>query len=239
MKHIFFPKGLSLFWVLFITVQGASAQKTELAINAYTGLFSFRGNGATSTSWMTLYTPNTPGNFTINPYGNICSFSYGFELQAQRITSSKNIYGVGAGFELLNSKVNIDTINGGDLIYFQEAAAGKTILRNSFMTIHPFIGHRYRYHNSSFDLTAGLDVAFCLKSRELGQVTTNNKDYINVRNDKSKPSIDFRPRIQLKAQIKKFGFLAGYSLGLTNYQKQNDQPVYSSVWRAGLSYTIL
>jgi hypothetical protein len=210
----------------------------ELDFNAYTGLFSFRGNGSTSNSWITAYTPAIPSDYTINPYGKKSGFSYAFELQGQQISRRKNIYGLGIGFETLKSKVGIDTVNGGDIVYFQHAANGNTVLKNTFVTLNPFVGHRYSYCRMNFDLLAGVDLAFCLKSKEVGQATTNNKDYITVENDKTKPSVDFRPRIQLKTQINKFGFLAGYSLGLTNYQVQNNLKAYSSFLRLGLSYQL-
>jgi len=238
MTHSQLHKVLLIVIILFVSMQFSYAQKTELSFNAYSGLFSFRGSGATSNSWITAYTPGTPSDYTINPYGKKSDFSYSFEIQAQRITKTKNIYGLGVGFEILKSKVNIDTVNGGDLVYFQHDANGKTVLKNTFVTLNPFVGQRYSYRNISFDLLAGIDAAFCLKSKEAGQATTNNKDYIIVENDKAKPSVDFRPRIQLKTQIKKFGFLAGYSLGLINYQNQNHPKAYSSFLRFGLSFQL-
>ncbi|MGN6196736.1 MAG: hypothetical protein ACTHOB_17485 [Ginsengibacter sp.] len=37
--------------------------------------------------------------------------------------------------------------------------------------------------------------------------TINDKDFhLTVKNNKTKPSIDFRPRMQIKPQIKNFGF---------------------------------
>jgi hypothetical protein len=223
---------------LFALVQLSYGQKTELNFNAYSGLFSFRGGGATSNSWITAYTPSIPGTYTINPYGKKSDFSYSFELQGQRISRSKNIYGLGVGFETLKSKVNIDTVNGGDFAYFKVAANGKTVLENTFITLNPFVGRQYFYQKMRFDLLAGIDIAFCLKSKEVGKATTNDKDYIMVENDKAKPSIDLRPRIQIQTRIKKFGFVAGYSLGLTNYQSQNKPKAYSSFLRVGLSYQL-
>lgn len=89
-----------------------------------------------------------------------------------------------------------------------------------------------------FDLLVGFDLAFCLKSKELGNASTNNKVYATIENDKTKPSIDFRPRIQIRTQINKFGFLVGYSLGLTNYQTQNNLKAYTSFLRLGLNYQL-
>ncbi len=99
------------------------------------------------------------------------------------------------------------------------------------------MGHRYLYNKIAFDLLTGLDLGFCLRSKERGSAIANNKNYyLKVNNEKAKPSIDFRPRIQLKTQYDKFGFLVGYSLGLINYQTQNNAKAYTSFLRLGLSY---
>ena len=90
----------------------------------------------------------------------------------------------------------------------------------------------------SFDILAGLDFAFCLESNENGKATAIGKDYVTGGISMPKPSIDFRPRIQLKAGIKKFGFLAGYSSGLTNYQNKYNLKAYSSFLQLGFSYLL-
>lgn len=235
-----------LFFViitLLLTTQVSYGQKTEISFDAYTGLFSFRGVGATSNSYIIFYPfSSIPTKFTIDPYATKSAFSYSLEFQGQRITKRKNIYGLGISFEELTSKVNIDKIGvSGDPAYLQYSASGKTELKNMFITFNPFVGHRYSYRKVTFDILAGLDLAFCLKSIENGNATTTDKDYhlhLTVENSLAKPSIDFRPRIQIKAQINKFGFLAGYSLGMTNYQTQYYPKVYSSFLRLGLSYRL-
>ena len=54
----------------------------------------------------------------------------------------------------------------------------------------------------------------------------------------AKPTIDFRPRIQIRTQINKFNFLAGYSLGLTNYQSKFNYKAYTSFVYLGLGYQL-
>ena len=49
---------------------------------------------------------------------------------------------------------------------------------------------------------------------------------------------DFRSRIQLKTQLNKVGLLAGYSIGLTNFQTQDNPKAYSSFLRLGVSYQL-
>jgi hypothetical protein len=233
-------RGLLSILILLLSIQYSFGQKTEISFNAYSGLFSFRGVGSTSSSWIISYPfINTPVKYTIDPYGKRSGFSYALEFQGQRLSKRKNIYGLGISFEALTSKVYISKIGvSGDPAYLEYSASGETKLKNTFVTLNPFVGHRYSFHKITFDLLTGFDFAFCLKSKEEGNVTTNNKDYFTVENNKAKPSIDFRPRIQIKTQINKFGFLVGYSLGLTNYQTQNNPKVYTSFLRLGLSYQL-
>ena len=231
--------------ILLISVQFSYGQKTEINFNVYSGLFSFRGEGAASKSL--IYYDDFDGpvtKYTDDPYGKGNGFSYALEFQWQRVTKRKNIYGLGISSEELTSKVNIDRILiSGDPADFQYPASGETKLKNTFITLNPFVGHRYAYYKITIDLLAGFDLAFCMKSKEDGSATTSsattsNIDHfnVNVDNERPKPSIDLRPRIQIKTQINKFGFLAGYSLGLTNYSPQNNSKAYSSFLRLGLSY---
>lgn len=115
---------------------------------------------------------------------------------------------------------------------------GVSIIQLEVVAIDRLSLHRYSYRKINFDLLADVEAGICLKSKELGRATTNHKDYIRVENDKPKPSIDFRPGAQLKVQIKKVGFLAGYSIGLTNYQTKNNSKAYSRFLRFGLSYLL-
>lgn len=232
---LFFTAALFL-----LSAQLSFGQKTEIYFNTYGGVFSFHGKGATSHSTIISYPfQNPPVKFTLDPYGNTTAFSYGWGFQGQRITQKQKIYGLGIGFEELTSKVTIDKIGvSGDPVYLEYSASGVTKLKNTFFTLHPFVGHRYFYHKISFDFLAGVDFAFCLKSKETGNATSTNPGYIYVENEKAKPSLDFRPGIQIKAQKNKFGFVAGYSLGLTNYQTTNYPKADSRFLRIGLSYQL-
>lgn len=231
-----------LFFIVFalsIFVQFSYGQKIEVNFNAYSGLFSFYGNGATSNSWLNMNPYRSPQKYTTNVYGKKSGFSYAFELQAQKIAKNKNIYGLGISFETLTSKVNINTITEEGIIYWQYPANGKTTLRNTFITLNPFIGHRFLYHKLTFDLLSGIDLAFCLQSREQGSATNNTKNY-NLQSDNKieNPLMDFRPRVQFKTQYDKFGFIAGYSFGLVNFQTQNNTKAYTSFLKLGISYQL-
>ena len=131
-----------LFVLLFTAALVSYGQKTEVDFNAYSGLFSFRGKGGTVNSWINFNPYVMPQKYTSNPYGKKSSLSYAVELKVQRVTKSKNIFGSGLCFEELTSKVNIDTVTENGFIYYQHPANGKTTLKNTYITVNPFMGHR-------------------------------------------------------------------------------------------------
>ena len=223
------------------------SQKTEFSVNAYSGLFSFRGNGAVANSRFQAYYYSPSNNYqTYNPHGKKSAFSYGFEGGISRNTKLNLLYGIAVAFEVLSSGVNIDSaVYYGDFAINQYDAAGSCKLANTFININPFFGKRFIRNKFTFDILAGLDLAFCLSSREKGEATTNppSNEIINTKRDIAKPDVDFRPRLQFKAAYKKFGILLGYSHGLTNYHLQKNYPMdntksYTRFFRLGVSYVI-
>jgi len=229
-----------------ISICGYS-QKTEFSLNAYSGLFSFRGNGSVTTSRFTAYYYSPSVSYqTYNPHGKKSAFSYSIEGEISRNTKLNLLYGIAVAYEVLSSGVNIDSaVYYGDFAINQYDAAGSCKLTNTFLNINPFFGKRFTKNKFTFDLLAGLDLAFCLRSRENGEATTNPpyNEIINTNRDMAKPVVDFRPRLQFKAAYKKFGILLGYSHGITNYHLQKDYSTdntkaYTRFFRLGASYII-
>lgn len=214
------------------------AQKTEINFNVYSGLFAFRGDGAGLNSEINSTFYSTPQKITANPYGKKTNFAYSFELQVLRILTTKYIMGLGCSFESLTSKININRATTDGILFSIYVVNGKTIVENKFINLSPFVGKRFFYYKVKFDITAGVDIAFCLQSKETGKAITNDNIVFTTNNNLPKPNIDFRPRLQLKTQYKKIGFNAGYSYGVTNYKKQNEPKVFTTFLRLGVSYQI-
>lgn len=231
-------RNVRLLVLLLCAAHVSFAQKSELNISAYSGLFSFRGDGASSRSYITAFIPSDPGIFTANPYGRKSSFSYSVELQGQRITKQNIIYGAGIAFESLKSKVYSDTMSGGDLVYFVQRTDAKTTLKNTFVTVNPFAGYRFSHNNIAVDLVGGLDLAFCLRSVEKGETRPDNENNLSFANKLSKPALDVRPRIHCRIAYKKVGINAGYSLGLVNFQNHYYPKAFTSFLRLGLTYRV-
>lgn len=213
-----------------------TAQKVELRANFNTGLFSFGGKDAASTSWINNETA------TNNPYGRKSGLSYGLSLNLRKVTPSLFLYGIDAGYEMLQSKVNLkySGVIMGDIA---SDFVGRTHLNNSFINAFPFMGKRFLIGGWPVDLMGGLDVAFLLKSREKGSAHgISNVDYHTETDvDRKNINTDLRPRLQLSTDISKVGVNIGYSYGLMNYRKGllgADREVYSRMLRIGLSYRL-
>lgn len=243
MLNPYTKKLFCLFFILSFIVTDVKAQKNEFRINAISGLFSFRGSGTASADWIIDNPQNgSPVVYTRNPYGKKSAFSYSLELQFQRATNSNIIYGAALSFESLTSKVDIDTVFQNSFAGSVFPARGSTNLKNNFITLNPFAGYRFGKKEINFDFVAGIDFGACLKSREQGKAEdAGSVNYFTEKvtnNQISKPAIDIRARMQLRVSYQKYGLLAGYSLGLTNYQSKNNLKAYSSFLRFGLSYRL-
>ena len=83
-------------------------QKNEIFVNAYSGLFKYRGNGSTTNS--ILEAGVVPQSSTLNIYGKRPAFSFAVEAQLIRNTKTHFLYGAGIGYEALISNVKINQV---------------------------------------------------------------------------------------------------------------------------------
>jgi hypothetical protein len=222
--------------ITLVCISKITFAQTEFNVNAYSGIAFFRGNGSSNSSWMGW--GQFSGSSTSNPYSKKPGLFYSFELSTQKITMKKNLYGVGIGFEVLNSTVDIDTISFSAFAYIKYPASGKSTLKNSFITINPYLGHRFKTSKLFFDVTGGFDAAFSLRGHVTGEAVSTDKIQSLSVDYKTKTVIDFRPRLQTKVQYKKAGFLLSYSLGLTKYKTEANTNAYSNILRLGISYPL-
>jgi hypothetical protein len=212
------------------------SQKIELRANAYSGLFFFRGSGSTAISNPLI---TDVGYFDPMPNGRKSDFSYALELQAQRVTRQRHLYGIGLGFERLTSRARIDSAS--YTFVGTRPETGKLILANDFITLAPYIGQRFVVDRVTLDLQAGVDLAFSTRVYEQAKLTSQ-KD-VTYRLKKDNHPLDIRPRVQLDTYHNRMGFLVGYSMGLKNLYKYNNpnfvnNKAYTNYLRIGVSYRI-
>ncbi len=236
-------KKLFLFLFSICLLKSAFAQKTEFRVALNSGLFSYRGASSEGEAEINDYF----GQVSLyNPYASKNGLSYGLSLNLERITKNNFIYGIDAGYEVLRSKINITHI----FPYCDPAACvpasyeskSNAFITLNFLNLNSFFGFRLNSKNISYDLTGGIDLALSLKSNAIGSGTatrirdnaTYNVNGIEIKNISS----DFRPRIQLAVNYKRYAVYVGYSYGLSNFLKNQNGESYSRLIRFGVSYKI-
>ncbi|MES1181566.1 MAG: hypothetical protein ABUL44_02100 [Flavobacterium sp.] len=221
----------------------------EYSINVFTGLSSFNGSGATSSTRILIRSfALSPVSSVENPYGKKSNTLLSGEIQAARVTKSNWLYGAALGYERFAAKASIDSI-------FDEwqnqryTTTGNATIRSSFINVYPFIGKRFVASDILIDVSTGVDIAYCLDSRLKAEANTKGSSPYSLDYDLNKGSsfftpyakkisVDCRARLQIKAQYKKYGLLVGYSQGLTNYKGNSSSKVFSRFLRLGISYQI-
>ncbi len=220
-----------LFWVIGLGV--AQGQHNEFSVQAGSGLFSFRGSGALSQTGIPLMWPGV-----MNPYGRHSGLSYGLTGQWQYVDRSGLILGAQAGYESLTSRLAITGVIGDFSNY---PADGKAWLKNQYVLLQPFAGKRFGTARASLDVTAGVDLAYGLSSKDSYSIQVDGGDvfWATYGTDHNMPTVNVRPRVNLTGYYRSFGLNVGYSYGLLNYTPNSwsyATSVYSQYWRAGLSY---
>ena len=225
--------------ILLLTGQFSFGQKKQITFQVNSGLFSFGGKSASSTSFMNISDVGSIPDYTNSPYGKNSSFSYGFGIQFQQLTSKNFMYGLQLSYESLSSKLTIDNAYG-EITWSVED--GKTILTSDFINLFPSIGQRVKLFNGvDSDFLFGFDFGIGLSSKEKYSLTTNQGHKISGANERESPNVDFRPRIEFINYYKNFGLSIGYSYGLTNYQSSldgGDREAKPRYLRFGLNYRL-
>lgn len=232
-----------IIYTIFTTflLTAACGQKTELQFQLNSGLFSFSGKSAENSSFINYSDQNKSG-YTNNPYGSKSGLSFGVSGNIKRLTKNRLLFGTEIGFEILRSKTRITEISGytGSTTY-NYGANGQTFLNYYFLNLHPFIGYRIMAGNLPFDLTAGLDIGYCIDAKEKGKATATNGMLYETSVDRKTIKSDIRPRFQIATRYNKIGVFCGYSIGVTNYKPGyigGTNECYARLLRFGLTYQL-
>jgi hypothetical protein len=216
------------------------AQETEFGLSLNSGLFSFAGRSATSTSAINSTTDIS--SYTNDPYGSKVGWCDGLSADLKRVTRRRLLFGLSLGYEALRSELSLTSVNvfDGNLAY-SLTAHGHTALTSQFINFFPSIGYRFLPGKLTVDLTGGLDLGYCLSAEENGEAQASNGATYTSSWDRKTISVDFRPRLQVSVGYHKTAVYIGYSDGLMNYMAGyiggiND--AYSRILRFGLQYKI-
>ena len=231
---------LTLILLLFLI--NTFGQKTEIRVSLNSGLFSFSGRSAESTSFINFDNFINSG-YTNNPFGSNAGLGYGLSGDLKRVSKKDLVFGLDLGYEYLRSKILIN-----EIVFYPGApnihsASGKTFLNYNFINLYPYIGHRFNSKKFTFDIIAGFDVGYCLNTSERGNATDSNGIKYKASLDKKRINADIRPRVQFSVDYNKVGAYVGYSYGLKNYASgyfdgTEDGECYARLMRFGLTYRI-
>jgi hypothetical protein len=234
----------------FISISFPHYLCTEFYGEAGTGFFSFSGKSAVKSSFIVgvpAYSSFSFNSYTNDIYGHKKGLGASFGVFLQRVTKYKLIFGLSTGGEILKSKVPIDKTSpapqAGEFIQ-----KGTTVLTSKFINIRPFAGYRIAINNYlSADITGNIDFAFCTTPHhEKGSSTVqgpgpNDIYTLTTDLDRNKTGVDVRLGFQLRINYKRYGLIAGYWAGQSNYYKDiigANLEAYSRLVRAGISYRL-
>ena len=198
-------------------------QKTEFGLSLNSGLFSFAGHSAASTSSINASTNSSNSSekvstYTNNPYGSKIGWCDGLSADLRRVIHGHLLLCVSIGYEVLRSQVAITSVNVfNGLDAYSITANGHTALISRFLNLFPSVGYRFTPGNLTVDLTGGLDLGHCLSAEEAGKANASNGMTFTISKDRTTISTDVRPRLQLSVGYHKTAVYVGYSYGLSNY----------------------
>jgi hypothetical protein len=249
-----------LVLLAFFTVMGVYAQKIELSFQANTGAYHYSGASATAVSFFNQGGATPESYYTSNPYGSKGGFSYGAGVQAQHVSTGGFITGLQAGYDILRSKTDINSVHPFVLydpnyqtlaaIDYSIPAKGQTYLQNQSINLSPYVGYRFKLKKIKFDLMPGMDFAFNLSSKEKGTATSDGGTVYKTNIKQPDAPTDIRLKFGIAASYKKWGITAGYAHGITNldssanslnknYTGDNGHTLHSELLRFGVTCRIL
>ena len=222
-------------------LSAAFGQKTEFGLSLNSGLFSFAGRSATSTSFINYNTLQHSG-YTNDPYGSKPGWCDGLSVDLRRVTRGHLLFGVGLGYEALRSRLSLTSVSVfAGIDGYAVAAHGHTNLVSRFINVSPYAGYRFTPGRLTVDLTGGLDLGHCLSAEEKAKAYASNGMTFSSSRDRKTISTDVRPRLQLSVGYHKAAVYVGYSYGLTNYMAGyigGPSGAYARLLRFGLQYRL-
>lgn len=215
----------------------ANCQRTTYTIGLNSGIFKYSGDNASDVSainvqpWLRTQFGGTPGR---KP-----GFSYEVSGNIQRTTKSRLIFGLELAWQSLQAKTTINGLIPTMYSSYFAPTTGKTKLTSQYICITPFAGYRLLDQKIRIDITTGLEMAGCISRKEyIDAVNPTTGEVLTGTSDVTKNN-DVRARLQLNTSMGRIGLTTGYSLGFTNFYKDEDFfTAHSGFLRLGLNYRL-
>jgi hypothetical protein len=225
------------------------AQKFEVSIQANSGLYHYDDKASASVSFINQGSTDKE-NYTNNPYGSKNGFSYGGDIQGQYVNKCGFITGLQAGYEVLRSKVDINSYVPSYFYLFftnystyQIPVKGQSFLQNQDININPYIGYRLQTKKIKIDMMPGIDLGFNISSYDKGKAVDSAGNVYRTNLKRLDVPTDVRLRFGITATYKRFGITAAYAHGLTNLagnlSSDSNYEIHSELLRFGITYRIL
>lgn len=225
------------------------AQKFEVSIQANSGLYHYDGKASASVSFINQGSTDKE-NYTNNPYGSKNGFSYGGDIQGQYVSKCGFITGLQAGYEVLRSKIDINSyVPSYFYLFFTNYSAyqipvkGQTFLQDQDININPYVGYRLKIKNIKIDVMPGVDLGFNVSSYDKGKAVDSAGNVYRTNLKKLGAPTDVRLRFGIAATYRRFGITAVYAHGLTNLAENlssdSNYEIHSELFRFGITYRIL
>lgn len=237
---------------LFLNVR---AQKLEITLQGNSTLSHFRGSSAVSDATIQESYIMPDSNKTNNPYGKKYAVGFNLGVQAQVITKSGFIAGLGAGYELLRSSVTInsvlpalvfiDFLPNTNYVAYGYPANGSVNLNSSYLNLSPYIGYRVQLKTVSFDIIPGAECALGLWQTEKGSAASvSNGQKYTTSYPRKMPPVDTRLKLGLTTNYQNLCINFAYARGLSNYNRNNVYPtsgkidIKTELFRLGIGYRL-
>ncbi|HEV7349311.1 hypothetical protein [Telluribacter sp.] len=235
-------KNLLLVLLLHLPLAVCYGQKTEISIQASSGLSFYGGQSATSTPTVFINDVGPPFYQVSSPYSNKSDLPYGFAVQVQRVSSKNLLFGLRLGYDTFSTISHFDSY--GAMGGRSSVENGTIQLQNNLIYANPYLGYRLGINTIHLDVVAGINAGSIRKSTYSvsfdGQPAAFDE---KVDNYLLTTKMDFGPTIGLATEYRRVGIQVSYCHGIVNYMRNLDYlpkaQAYSRYLRLGVSYRIM
>jgi hypothetical protein len=219
------------------------AQKNEMFVSVDSGLFSYFGESPVMRTSLNVGLAGANSGYANNSYGAKNGFCYGVSASFKRITKRNTLYGATLGYQSLQSKADIVSVNIFSGTVLAIPASGEAYRVSNGLNLFLSVGKRFVVKKIPIDLVGGLNFDYIFKAKDKGNAKDITGATYTLSGERNTIKLDFSPRIQLSTEYKKIGVYAGYSMGLVNYYGMGyvgggNASAYSKMIRFGISYRL-
>lgn len=218
-------------------------QYYEPNFSVFTNAFTFKGESVNTNTPAYIGTNNV--HYTTNPYSSSLGFGYGVSYGYSYVGRSRVFGGFDIAYEHYQNQKTIDQIildNYSDTLIME--ADGKIKFSHGTINSYFYTGYRLAFNDDfHIDFTGGIDLGIIIDSKEKGEVTANNGNTYEIDRKVKRAVVDYRPRVQVRANYRNFALFGAYSHGLNTYVRDDgNMPIgeaKSRLFRVGLTFTFV